>query len=198
MEHEERKILATYAPKTGGDLTTYDVDDAQALLEKIYKPKGIVPEVKRKEGNVFEVVSTRSMKNTVQYEDDLPDAPASTRPMEAAGEARIVVPPVATNTAASLDPYFEPTTATRPARQDYMQWTPGLERMFAPTNATTDWVGQPHDTKEGFTAPQMPTPPVLTPSPMPKQIPGYTIPKSIIPKKPPPSTNSNGGLVHIG
>ena len=198
MEHEERKILATYAPKNGADLTTYDVDDAQALLEKIYKPKGIVPEVRRKEGNVFEVVRTRSMKDIIQYEDDLPDAPASTRPLEASGEARIVVPPVATDTAAGLDPYFEPTTATRPARQDYMQWTPGLERMFAPTNAMSDWVGQPHDSKEGFEAPKMPARPVLTPSAAPTPIPTYTTPKPIVPKKPPPSTNSNGGLVHIG
>lgn len=42
---------------------------------------------------------------------------------------------------------------------------------------------------EGFENPT----PVIAPTP----IPGYIIPKSIVPKKPPPSTNSNGGLVNI-
>lgn len=141
IEKEEKRILATYAPKKANDLTTYDIDDAQTLLQNIYKPKGLVPEVVRKEGNVFEVVRTRSMKNTVQYEDDLPDAPTSQLPIEAAGEARINVPAVALETAASRDPYYEPTTSTRADRSDYTKWTPGLERMFAPTHPVKNWVG---------------------------------------------------------
>jgi hypothetical protein len=89
IEKQERKILATYQPKGAGDLTTYDLDDAEQLIANIYKPKGLVPEVVRKEGNVFEVVRTRSVKNDIQYEDDLPDAPASSQPNVAAGEANI-------------------------------------------------------------------------------------------------------------
>ena len=145
MERREKKILTTYAPKKANNLTTYDVDDAQALIEQIYKPKGIIPTIKRKEGNVFEVVHTRQVNGKVQYEDELPDASfsGSSKPNVAAGEAVIQVPPVATETAAGLDPFYEPTTATRSDRTDYMQWTPGLERMFAPTYPVTDWVGQP-------------------------------------------------------
>ena len=145
LEKEEKRILSTYQPKKTNDLTKYDADDAQALLEQIYKPKGLIPEVVRKEGNVFEVVRTRQIKEKIQYEDDLPDAPAnvspSTRP--GPGEARIEVPAVATETAAGHDPFYEPTTSTRADRSDYMRWTPGLERMFAPTYPITDWVGQP-------------------------------------------------------
>ena len=143
MEKEEKKILQTYTPSKANSLTTYDVDDAQALLDKIYKPKGLIPEVVRKEGNVFEVVRTRHIKDKVEYEDDLPDAPASKQSNRAAGEATIYVPPTATETAAGHDPFFEPTTSTRPDRSDYTKWTPGLERMFAPTYPVTDWVGQP-------------------------------------------------------
>ena len=141
MEKEEKRILSTYNPKKANDLTTYDVDDAQSLLNKIYKPKGLIPEVVRKEGNVFEVVSTRSIKDKIEYEDDLPDAPANHSP--AAGEAKIYVPPAATETAAGLDPFYEPNTKTRSDRSDYTKWTPGLERMYAPTYPTTDWIGQP-------------------------------------------------------
>jgi len=139
LEKQERKILATYQPKKAGDLTTYDLDDAEQLIANIYKPKGLVPEVVRKEGNVFEVVRTRSVKNEVQYEDDLPDAPASSQPNVAAGEANIEVPPVALETAAARDPFYEPTTSTRADRSDYTKWTPGLERMFAPTNTMSSW-----------------------------------------------------------
>jgi hypothetical protein len=139
IEKQERKILATYQPKGAGDLTTYDLDDAEQLIANIYKPKGLVPEVVRKEGNVFEVVRTRSVKNDIQYEDDLPDAPASSQPNVAAGEANIEVPPVALETAASRDPFYEPTTSTRADRTDYMKWTPGLERMFAPTHTMASW-----------------------------------------------------------
>jgi hypothetical protein len=38
----------------------------------------------------------------------------------------------------------------------------------------------------------------MKPVPVAAPIPGYIIPKPVAPKKPPPSTNSNGGLVNIG
>ena len=143
IEKEEKEILATYRPRKSGNMTTYNAYDAQKLLEEVYKPKGIKPIVRRKEGNVFEVVSTRSLKNKVEYEDDLPDAPSSSGSDVGPGEAVIEVPPTATEVAAGRDPFYEPTTGTRSSRTDYMRWTPGLERMFAPTYPTTDWIGQP-------------------------------------------------------
>jgi len=144
MEKEEREILATYAPKKANELKTYDLDDAEALIDKIYKPKGLIPTVERKEGNVFEITGVRAIKEKIEYEDDIPAARwSSTR---APGEAEIVVPAVATETAAGRDPFYEPTTSTRSDRSDYTKWTPGLERMYAPTYPTTDWIHQPKDT----------------------------------------------------
>jgi hypothetical protein len=144
MEKEEKKVLQMYAPLKANSLTTYDLDDAQTLLEKVYKPKGLMPEVVRKEGNVFEVVRTRQIKDKIEYEDDLPDAPASKQSNRDAGEATIHVPATATYTAAGRDPFFDPSTSTRSDRSDYTKWTPGLERMYAPTYPVTDWVGQPN------------------------------------------------------
>jgi hypothetical protein len=143
MERQEKEILQTYTPLKANDLTTYDIDDADALMRKIYRPKGLIPTVVHKEGNVFEVVNTRQIKNKIEYEDELPETLASSNPNPAAGEALIHIPAVATETAAGLDPFYEPTTATRSDRSDYTKWTPGLERMFAPTHKITDWVGQP-------------------------------------------------------
>ena len=141
MEKEEKRILSTYAPKKANDLKTYDLDDAQELIEKIYKPKGLIPTVERKEGNVFEITGVRPVKEKIQYEDELPLAPwNSTR--GSPGEATIEVPAVATETAAGRDPFYEPTTSTRSDRSDYTKWTPGLERMYAPTYATADWIHQ--------------------------------------------------------
>jgi len=142
LERKEKEILASYAPKHAESLTEYNLEDAEALISKIYKAKDMVPELVRKEGNVFEVVRTRSLKDKIEYEDDLPDAPASKRPMAVAGEATIFIPPVATETASGLDPFFEPTTSTRSDRSDYTKWTPGLQRMFAPTYPTQDWINQ--------------------------------------------------------
>ena len=142
LEAEEKRIIATYAPKHADDLSEYHIDDANALISKIYKAKGRIPEVVRKEGNIFEVVRTRSLKDKIEYEDDLRDAPTSKHPVAVAGEATLHIPPVATETASGLDPFFEPTTSTRSDRSDYTKWTPGLQRMFAPTYPTQDWVGQ--------------------------------------------------------
>jgi len=142
IEREERQILATYEPRKSGDMKSYDVYDAQKLLEQIYKPKGLVPSVNKRDDNVFEVVNTRSLKDKVEYEDDLPDAPTTSGHGLGPGEATIEVPPTAVEIAAGRDPFYEPTTSTRSSRTDYMRWTPGLERMFAPTYPTTDWVGK--------------------------------------------------------
>jgi hypothetical protein len=145
IEREEREILATYEPRKSGDMKSYDVYDAQKLLEQIYKPKGLVPTVNKHDENVFEVVNTRSLKEKIEYEDDLPDAPSTGGTGLGPGEATIEVPPTALEVAAGRDPFYEPTTSTRSSRTDYMRWTPGLERMFAPTYPITDWVGQPSE-----------------------------------------------------
>ena len=140
VEKDEQRILSTYAPKKADDLKTYALEDAQELIEKIYKKKGMKATVERKEGNVFEIVGVRPLKDTVEYEDDLHDAQWSQNPAVASGEAEIEVPAIATETAAARDPYYEPTTSTRSDRSDYMKWTPGLERSFAPTYPTKDWI----------------------------------------------------------
>ena len=146
LEKEERRILSTYVPKNADDLKTYDLEDAQELIEKIYKKKGLVPTVNRKENNVFEITGVRPIKEKIEYEDDLPVAPWNSMTGPGPGEATIDVPAAATEMAASRDPFYEPTTSTRSSRSDYTKWTPGLERMYSPTYPIADWIKQPTDT----------------------------------------------------
>lgn len=135
---EEKKILQLYQPAKTDSLGTYQLDDAQALIQRIYDAKGLVPEVQKKDGNVYEVIGTRRKDEKIVYEDENP--PAQRAPVEEAGEGRITVPVTAVDTAAGLDPFFSPGASTHMGRWDYTKFTPGLERMFAPTYPTADWL----------------------------------------------------------
>lgn len=143
-EMEERKILQAYKPPSTQELGSYSADedmDPEELIEKIYAVKGLVPTVAHKDGtNVYEVVGVRRKDEKVVYEDE--EAPASLGPVRGAGEATIQVPATAYDTAAVVDPFYDtsaPGGKTRMGKWDYQSWTPGLERMFAPTNDTQNW-----------------------------------------------------------
>ena len=143
-EMEERKILQAYKPPSTQELGSYSADedmDPEELIEKLYAAKGLVPTVAHKDGtNVYEVVGVRRKDEKVVYEDE--EAPASLGPVRGAGEATIQVPATAYDTAAVVDPFYDtsaPGGKTRMGKWDYQSWTPGLERMFAPTNDTQNW-----------------------------------------------------------
>jgi len=142
VEMEERKILQTYRAPSASELGSYNGDDKpEEMIEKLYKAKGLIPRVMHKEGtNIYEVVGVRRKDEKVLYEDE--EAPASSAPVKGAGEAVIVVPPTAYDTAAAKDPFYDTTNGGGRARMgkwDFQAWTPGLERMFAPTNSKQEW-----------------------------------------------------------
>jgi hypothetical protein len=137
QETEERKILQTYQPKSGGDLTTYNVNDAETLISKIYDAKGLIASVVKTQPNVYEVVGTRRKDQKILYEDE--EAPAQRAPVARAGEANITVPVTAVDVAAGLDPFYSTGSSSHVGRWDYQRFTPGLERMFAPTYPTAEW-----------------------------------------------------------
>ncbi len=139
-EMEERKILQTYKPVDASKLPSYKPDEEtpEELIQKLYAVKGLVPTVAHKEGtNVYEIIGVRRKDEKIVYEDE--EAPASTAAVRGAGEATINVPPAAWDTAAAKDPYYDMSGRTRTGKWDYQAWTPGLERMFAPTNGQTNW-----------------------------------------------------------
>ena len=145
VEMEERKVLQSYKAPTTAELGSYDVDDPpEKLIHKLYEKKGLIPTIAHKEGtNVYEVVGVRRKDEKILYEDE--EAPAAVGPVRPAGEATIVVPPTAYDTAALKDPFYDATSPgavsgkTRTGKWDYNSWTPGLERVFAPTGETSQW-----------------------------------------------------------
>ena len=137
-QQEEKKILQTYKPKFPPTGTTYNPKDAEGLIKKLYDAKGVIPTVKHKEGtNVYEIVGTRRKDEKVVYEDE--EAPVTEGANPSAGESTIAVPK------AVDDQTFEPPSGggvpvkTNKNKWDYTAWTPGLERMFAPTNPQQNW-----------------------------------------------------------
>lgn len=141
-ETEERKILQSYRAPTTKELGSYSAnEDPEKMIHRLYDVKGLIPTIAHKEGtNVYEVVGVRSKNEKILYEDE--EAPASVAPVRGAGEANIVVPPAAYDTAAAKDPYYDTTSPggkSRIGKWDYQAWTPGLDRMFAPTNDKQEW-----------------------------------------------------------
>jgi hypothetical protein len=143
---DEKDILATYVPKKPNELTTYDAADAKEIVDRIYGAKGLVADLKKTGDNTYTVMTTRKKDAPVIYEAEEGEedasgsnahAPASSQPT--AGEA-IVVPNNVESYKGS-DPFFtvNPNNRTRDGKWDYSSWTPGLERMFAPTEPQTNW-----------------------------------------------------------
>lgn len=140
-EMEERKILQTYKAPSTADLGSYNPDeDPEKMIHRIYDVKGLIPTIAHKDGtSVYEITGVRKKDEKIVYEDE--EAPASMSPVQIAGEATITVPAVAYDTAAAKDPYYDISNPgkARIGKWDYQAWTPGLERMFAPTNPTEKW-----------------------------------------------------------
>jgi len=142
VEQEERKLLQTYQPRNVGDKTTYDIDDARELIEKMYNDKGLIPQISHEKGSqVYEIIGVRKKDEKIVYEEDEQEAAVSgIEPNREAGEETIhVVPNALSIDSPSADPYFDNSIRTRRNKWDYTKWTPGLERMFAPTYAKKDW-----------------------------------------------------------
>lgn len=136
LEQAERQILQTYQPKHAGDLTTYNVEDAMELIKKIYDKKNEIPTVVKKNDNVYEIIGTRKKDEKIVY-DDGTEGPALTE------SAPVAIPQAAAdaNINNALDPFFEASSdsTTKKGKWNYREWTPGLERMFAPTESKVNW-----------------------------------------------------------
>lgn len=136
IEAEERKILQTFQPtRSGSELGTYNPDDVAELLDKYYSKKGQQATYYKREDGTYEVFEVEELEPEIQYEDEAPQPDRASEDMT----NQIAVPSGVTKYAATLDPFFEPRQSTRPNRQDYTAWTPGLERMFAPTEPKEAW-----------------------------------------------------------
>lgn len=133
-EQQERSLLTAYEPKKAGDLITYNVEDAMEVIRKIYDKKGEIADVKKRDNNVYEIVGSRKKNEKVVYEDtDTDSPPVSTN-------ATIKIPTAVNDLSSSRDPFYEMKDRnTTQDKWNYREWTPGLERMFAPTEPRANW-----------------------------------------------------------
>jgi hypothetical protein len=140
MDEEEKKILQTYKPECSKGLLEYSVDDVKGLLDKIYTKKGLIPVIEKSKQaeNVWEITEIKEKNPNIVWEDDL-ERQTERQRMDARMEEMIEIPYTATDISAGLDPFFTPRNSTRDGKFDYYQWTPGLERMFAPTYPIKSW-----------------------------------------------------------
>ena len=139
IDDDERKLLQTYKPESTKDLLHYSMMDAKQLARRLYKKKGLIPiiEPSKQGDNVFEIVEVKEIHPKIVWEDEVQQDPMNRT--ELRGEGQIEVPQVVNDTAAGLDPFFEPRSSVRMSRNDYTKWTPGLERTFAPTYTGNGW-----------------------------------------------------------
>ena len=140
QDEEEKKVLQMYKPESSKGLLRYSVDDVKGLLHKVYDKKGLIPVVeKSKQGeNIWEIVEVKEKNPKIVWEDGT-ETTVDREKMERRGEQVIEVPTAASDMAAGLDPFFQPRVSTHNGKSDYTSWTPGLERMFAPTYPEKTW-----------------------------------------------------------
>ena len=122
-------------------MTTYDAADAKEIVDRIYGAKGLDVDLKKTGDNTYTIMGTRKKNAPVVYDDELDasgsHAAASSQPVASAGETLIV--PATVENYKTPDPFFTVNSKTRMGKWDYSSWTPGLERMFAPTEPQTNW-----------------------------------------------------------
>jgi hypothetical protein len=138
QEEEEKKILQMYQPKSSKELLHYSVDDVQQLMDRVYNKRGLIPVIhKSKQGeNMWEITEVKEKDPKIVWEDDV----QTEREVQTQrGEQNIEVPITASDLSSGLDPFFAERSSTRHGKNDYTQWTPGLERMFAPTHPVKSW-----------------------------------------------------------
>ena len=101
------------------------------IIKKIYDKKNEIPTIVKKDNNVYEIVGTRKKDEKIVYEETDTEASSTMDP------TRINIPLAPADLA--MDPFFKNSPETQNDRWNYRQWTPGLQRMFAPTEPQTNW-----------------------------------------------------------
>ena len=135
IDEREQAILQQYSPKKTEELTEHDTDDVQVLVKKLYESDAdwdpVVEKVKGGEFQVTKLIPKRK-KEDAQFADE--QVPSVAYALE--------------NGMATGRPKIEPKMEVLDYEGDHFyrydnfaKWTPGLERMFAPTFDQNDWIG---------------------------------------------------------
>jgi hypothetical protein len=150
-KERENKILSAYQPT---DITKHVVDDEYERVAKVVAQQYSTdpdwePVVEKRGPHQYAVTELRPRRKKdggdIQWEGDAPTT------IEGAKDAGLVAggsltPNVSVDDQQMRDPAFDKNGVVDYSNnrfwryQDFNKWTPGLERMFAPTNDTQAWV----------------------------------------------------------
>jgi hypothetical protein len=134
----EQKLLASYRPT---DISRHTVDnDTEAVARLVMATYGNDPNwepvVEQTGANMWQVTELRPKPRKEQYESDVALAEST--------KLQLPRPSIDIDDRIQNDPYFDKRAPTaNPSKfwnyNDFREWTPGLERMFAPTADTKAW-----------------------------------------------------------
>ena len=139
----EQKLLATYKPT---DITKHVIDNeteavANLVMKAYENDPNWEPVVTKVDENKWEVTELRPKPRKEKYADDKTTAAA----MMEADKLAMPRPELQIDDRIRGDPYFDKTGVVDNDNKrfwnynDFRKWTPGLERMFAPTADEKAW-----------------------------------------------------------
>ena len=148
IDEREQAILQQYSPKKTEDLLEHDTDDVQVLVKKLYESDAdwdpVVEKVKGGEFQVTKLIPKRKKEDAQFADEQVPSVAYALENGMATGRPKIQ-PKM--EVSGMQDPYFDKTGVLDYEGDhfyhydSFAKWTPGLERMFAPTFDQNDWIG---------------------------------------------------------
>jgi hypothetical protein len=142
-KQREQKVMASYHPTAiSKHIIDSETESVGKLVHDTYASDPVWEPVVTKVGeNKYEVTELRPKPRVEQYEDD------KTVSLATAEERGIAMPPPTLDIHDRLqdDPYFDKSGVGDRNNSrywnynDFKKWTPGLERMFAPTEGNKEW-----------------------------------------------------------
>jgi hypothetical protein len=144
-KEREAKILSTYRPTS---ITTHVTDSrteqVAKLVNQMYEnDPNWTPVVEKVDDNNYRIAELIPKPRKERYEE----AEAKTQSLSQAEEQGLMIPPPSVSVEDRIrgDPYFDKNAVGDRDNdkvwnyKDFKQWTPGLERMFAPTMDNKEW-----------------------------------------------------------
>jgi len=144
FEANEKATLEGFQSEKPENLINHDVEEVAEMVKKMYEnDPHWEPVVERVGENEYRVSELRPKARKERYAEAMDD---EEKTVERAKEGGLITPNIDVEGGGSIDPYFDKKGVIDYSNdrfheyKDFKQWTPGLERMFAPTLDTTNWL----------------------------------------------------------
>ena len=142
FEANEKATLEGFQSEKPENLLNHDVEDVAMMVKKMYEnDPHWEPVVERVGENEYRVSELRPKPRKEKYEGSQGDEEETVERAKMGGK---ITPNIEVE--GGPDPYFDKQGVIDYSNdrfheyKDFKQWTPGLERMFAPTLDTTNWM----------------------------------------------------------